>query len=46
MSLEELSSYVKEQVRQQSVVINGKVQTPTVNVSSSLGDDWKSWKLR
>ncbi len=46
VSLEELSSYVKEQVRQQSVVINGKVQTPTVNVSSSLGDDWKSWKLR
>lgn len=46
VSLEELSNYVKEQVRQQSIVINGKSQTPVVNVSSSLGDDWRSWKLR
>ena len=42
----ELSDYIINNVSQQSIVINGKSQTPSVISSTSLGDAWKSWKLR
>lgn len=45
-TLGEICDYVTDQVRKQSIVINGKMQTPTVTPSAALGDAWKSWKLR
>ena len=46
VTLGELSNYVKDNVQKKSIVVNGKPQTPTVNVPSTLGDKWKSWKLK
>lgn len=46
VTLGELSNYVKDNVQKKSIVVNGKPQIPTVNVPSTLGDKWKSWKLR
>lgn len=40
-----IGSYVSEQVAQQSVVVNGKSQTPTVVSSASMGEGWKTMKL-
>ena len=45
VTLGELSDYVKDNVQKKSIVVNGKSQTPMVNVSSVLGDKWKSWPL-
>lgn len=42
----ELSDYVTEQVKRQSVISNGKLQTPTVSVSPSLKDIWRNIKIR
>ncbi len=42
----ELSDYVSKEVKRQSVVHNGKMQTPTVNVSSSLQNSWRNMKLK
>ncbi len=39
-----LADYVMTQVRQQSVVINHKSQTPTVNASSEASD-WRRWNM-
>lgn len=44
-TLGEIGSYVSEQVAQQSVVVNGKSQTPTVVPSVNMGDGWKTMKL-
>lgn len=41
----DLSNYLTEQVRQQSIVQNSKSQTPTVIPSSTIGEAWKSWNL-
>ena len=42
-----LVQFVTDQVRQASVIDNGgKTQTPTPNPSFSLGDSWKSMRLR
>lgn len=46
VTLEVLSQYIIEQVRRQSVTLNGKIQTPTVYSSATLGDSWKAWKLK
>lgn len=46
VTLQELGDYITTNVRQQSVVLNGKSQTPTVNAASSLGTDWQNWKLK
>lgn len=45
-TLEELGEYVMENVKQQSVVVNRKVQTPTVSPSFTLRDSWKDLKLK
>lgn len=42
----ELSDYIINNVSQQSIVINGKSQTPSVISSATIGDTWKTWKLR
>jgi len=46
VTLGELSDFVKTQVVRQSVVVNGKMQTPTLIPSAAVGDSWKTWKLR
>ena len=45
VTYEELSSYVKEKVSQQSIVENGKSQTPTINASLQA-ENWQEWKLK
>lgn len=46
ITIGELSEYVKEKVRKRSIVINGKLQTPTIIPSATLGDTWEKWKLK
>ena len=46
VTLKELGDYLAEKVSQQSIVVNSKSQTPTVIVSSSITNDWISWKLK
>ncbi|MBQ9655281.1 MAG: caspase family protein [Prevotella sp.] len=41
-----LMDYVTKQVQQQSVVINNKIQTPTVIPSQTLTNSWRNLKLR
>lgn len=45
VSLGELSDYIKNNVSQKSILINGKKQTPTIIVPESMGDNWKNLKL-
>lgn len=45
VTLGELGSYIREKVAQESVVSNGKSQTPTVVPSVSIVDNWKNLKL-
>ena len=45
-TLGELGEYIQTNVRQQSVVINRKSQTPTVVPSPSVSASWKAIKLR
>jgi hypothetical protein len=42
----DLFDYVSETVKNNSINMNGKVQTPTVSVSQSMKDVWKSIKIR
>lgn len=46
ITCKELSDYLKQQVSQQSILINNKEQTPETNTSPALGSDWENWKLR
>lgn len=46
VTLQDLGSYITTNVRQQSIVKNGKSQTPCVIPSASLGTEWQSWKLK
>lgn len=41
----ELADYLTSEVKKQSIIVNGKLQTPTVSPSSSA-TGWKDWKLR
>ena len=41
----ELADYVTSEVMKQSVVVNGKMQTPLVSPSNEV-KDWKSWKFK
>lgn len=45
VTLGDLSDYLMTNVAQQSVVVNHKVQIPTVSTSSIMIDKWKSQKL-
>lgn len=45
-SLKELSDYVIENVKRQSNFINSKPQTPTVNLSGNMTQQWNNIKLR
>lgn len=46
VSLGDLSDYLTEEVGRQSFIKNNKMQTPTVSVSSSLQNSWRSMKLK
>lgn len=46
VTLGELAEYIQTNVRQQSIVVNRKSQTPTITPSLQLGDSWKSLKLK
>lgn len=41
----ELSDYLIQNVKQQSIIINQKLQTPKVNVGVSMEDKWNSLKF-
>ena len=45
ITLGNLSEYLIEQVKRQSVVTIGKIQTPMVQFSYDIKDSWRSWKL-
>ena len=46
VSLGELGQFVTEQVSRKSIVSNGKSQTPSVVSSGTMGESWKSMKLK
>lgn len=46
VSYGELEYYIVTNVRQRSIVMNGKTQTPSVVSSSTLVEDWKKWTLK
>lgn len=46
VSYGELEDYIVTNVRQRSIVMNGKTQTPSVVSSSTLVEDWKKWTLK
>lgn len=41
---DEISSFVKQKVLQQSIIVNGKPQTPTITPSNTALN-WREWKL-
>jgi len=45
-TLGELGAYIETNVRQQSVVVNKKSQTPTVTPATAMGDKWREMKLK
>lgn len=45
-TLKQLEEFITTNVRQQSVVVNKKVQTPSVMSSGNVGSDWGKWKLK
>lgn len=46
VTIGELSEYIIDSVSKESIVSNGKPQTPTVQVSPSLTSSWKQMKLK
>ena len=46
VTLQDLGNYITTNVRQQSIVINGKLQTPCVIPSAAVGTSWQTWKLK
>ena len=45
-TLGELSTYLCDEVAKQSVVTNGREQTPTVQTSAGISEQWRNMKLR
>lgn len=46
VTYKDLSDYVTDNVRKQSIVVNGKSQTPVVVPSATVSGNWESWKLK
>lgn len=40
-----LVDYIKDNTQKKSIVVNGKSQTPTVNPSDSIINEWFNWRL-
>jgi len=45
-TLGELSDYITDNVKKQSIVVNRKSQTPTVTPSATMAEKWKGMKLK
>lgn len=45
-TLGELSTYICDEVAKQSIVTNGREQTPTTRSSASVTDSWRNLKLK
>ena len=45
-TLGDLSDYVTQEVKRQSIIQNNKIQTPTVTASPSIGQSWHSERLK
>lgn len=45
VTIGDLSDYVRNEVRKQSIVLNSKMQTPSVSVSKSIGTSWQDLQL-
>lgn len=45
-TLGELATYISENVSRQAILQNAKPQTPTVNPSLEIGNNWQSFKLK
>lgn len=46
VTLGELSDYIKTQVERQSIVINGKLQSPSIVSTATIANSWKKWTLK
>lgn len=46
VTLGELGDFIKTQVERQSVVTNGKLQSPSITPAASIGNSWKTWTLK
>lgn len=46
VSMGELSAYVIQEVKRQSIITNNKIQTPNVNVAESLQHNWEGIMLK
>ena len=46
VTLKDLGDYITTNVRQQSIVLNSKSQTPCVTPSHAVADSWQTWKLK
>jgi len=46
VTYKQLSDYIIEKVSLENVIINNKKQTPTISGSTSVQNDWETWKLR
>ena len=45
VTLGELADYVTTEVKKRSIIINGKMQTPSIKVASELDNNWKILKM-
>lgn len=46
LSMGELTDYVTQEVKRQSIVTNGKLQTPTVSLSDYKRENWRNLMLK
>ncbi|HPV56226.1 MAG TPA: OmpH family outer membrane protein, partial [Tenuifilaceae bacterium] len=46
ITLSELSNYIVDVVKKQSLIVNGKAQNPVVNTSPDISNSWQSLKLK
>jgi len=46
VTLKDLSDYVQENVKKNSLTINKKIQTPSVKVSGRMATEWRNKKMR
>ena len=46
VTLQELGDYIIKNVKQQSILLNGKSQTPCVMASPEVGAAWREWTLK
>lgn len=46
VSYRELSDYIVQEVKRNSIVKNGKSQTPVITPSAACSDEWQGWRLK